>query len=152
MTNLSKYSYVCEFEIQTEKDLNSEVISQLNSMKDEDSIEPGSFTLSECDYQRNTLRGRYYLKADIVAEDEAEYINNFKKDLTVLALKSQVEFLRIQPIYILILDKLTLMHSLESTKVYYNPDNEKFLVINSDRFCDGVYDSEKEAIESIERN
>lgn len=151
MRNLSSYSYVCEFEVLTDQDLlNSEVMAKLNSIEDMDSVDPGSFTLSECDYDRKTLRGRYYLKSDMVAETIMELEQTFKKDLSTVALKAPVEFLRIQPLQVLILDKLTLMHSLENYKVYVNPLSDEYLVVTSDRYCEGVYSSEAEAIASIE--
>lgn len=152
MQNLSNYSYVCEFEVKTDAKLNSVVIEKLNAITDTncvESIDPGTFSLDECGYDRQTLRGRYYLKADLIAETESQYIATFKKDLAVV-LNAQVEFLRIQPMQLLFLDKLTLIHSLENSKIFYNPDTEKYLVVNSDRYCEGSFDSEVEAANSIE--
>lgn len=158
MNNLRHYTFVCEFKIKLGNHLNQNHLDFLNNTQESDSSDAGKFSVGQCEIDgSDTLTGRYYLKSEIIPDSEQDYLETMKRDLILLIrrdLKFQMdgalEFTQTTVLDAVILAELSLRHNgNEGEKVYYSHRKDMFYVLNSDGYCDGAYENEVEAVNSL---
>lgn len=144
MKNWENFTFVCEFTLTAERSLNSNDVERLNTVIQENSIVPGSFSLEGVSLNGEELSGRYMLDSLMIAQDEQEYIRNMQQDLSML-IKSPLNISRSTILSLNAFSNLEKRTANESGAVYLNAATEKYLVIKNDGFLEERFSSEQEA-------